>query len=128
MLSGGNPRQAQRLWLAAARPDPDHEGGVVVGPLDAMADSLLDGLPLVSRVLLAAILLHGPLRRRELTEVVLREGHALDAEVTHLVHLGFLTMHRRSLTGWDDEDDVLIEISTRLGAPLAEELRACNLL
>lgn len=128
VLSGGNPRQAQRLWLAAARPDPDHEGGVVVGPLDAMADSLLDGLPLVSRVLLAAILLHGPLRRRELTEVVLREGHALDAEVTHLVHLGFLTMHRRALTGWDDEDDVLIEVSTRLGAPLAEELRACNLL
>jgi hypothetical protein len=128
VLSGGNARQAQRLWLAAARADPSHEGGVVVGPLDAMSDTLLDGLPLISRVLLAALLLHGPLRLRELSAVTLREGRALDAEVTHLVHLGFISMVTRPITSWESQGDPLIQVNTRLVAPLTQELRACNLL
>jgi hypothetical protein len=119
LLSGGNVRQAQRLWLAAVRLDADREGGVIVGPIAAMSDTLLEGLPLVSRVLLAALLLHGPLLRQELAEVTLRYGHALDAELTHLVHLGFISISDRSGH---------IQVGTRLVAPLTEELRACNLL
>jgi hypothetical protein len=127
-LSGGNARQAQRLWLAAARADPRREGGVVVGPLDAMSDTLLGGLPLISRVLLAALLLHGPLRLAELAEVTLREGRALDAEVTHLVHLGFISVVTRPTAGWESQDDAIVQVNTRLVAPLTQELRACNLL
>ncbi len=126
LLSGGNVRQALRLWLAAARIDPAHEGRVVIGPLEAMPDELLADLPLVSKVLLAALLLHGPLHRDELEAVATREGHGLDAEITHLVHLGFLRLEPGPRTRVDGEQ--LVSVRTRLVAPLTQELRACNLL
>jgi hypothetical protein len=126
LLSGGNVRQALRLWLAAARIDPDHEGRVVIGPLEAMPDQLLAELPLPSKVLLAALLLHGPLHRDELEAVALREGHGLAAEITHLIHLGFIRLEPGPRTRHDG--DLLVEVRTRLVAPLTQELRACNLL
>lgn len=141
LLSAGNVRQALRLWLAAARleegngwPGDDGEGSmrraagrVVVGPLAALPDALVDELPLISRLLLAALLLHGPLRRDELSEVTLRQGHALDAEITHLVHLGFLSL-QTDPPGPHGEREPLVQVNTRLVAPLTQELRACNLL
>jgi Kef-type K+ transport system membrane component KefB len=126
VLCGGNVRQAQRLWLAAARLDDD--GSVVVGPIDAMSDALLEDLPLVSRVLLAALLLHGPLHREELAAVTLRQGHALDAEITHLQHLGFISVVSPATAAWAHPEDGYIQVNTRLVAPLTEELRQCNLL
>lgn len=123
-LSAGNVRQALRLWLASTQLDED-TGAVLVGPLEATADALLEELPLISRILLAALLLHGPLRRDELAAVTLRQGHALDAELTHLVHLGFVSLEPDSAHG---EREVLVQVATRLVAPLTQELRACNLL
>lgn len=136
LLSAGNVRQALRLWLAAARleaptgRDDDISraaGRVMVGPLEALPDALVDELPLISRLLLAALLLHGPLRRDELSAVTLRQGHALDAEITHLVHLGFLSL-QADPPGPHAEREVLVQVNTRLIAPLTQELRACNLL
>jgi Kef-type K+ transport system membrane component KefB len=142
LLSAGNVRQALRLWLAAARlevpagahDDGDHgfaasraAGRVLVGPLEALPDALVEELPLISRLLLAALLLHGPLRRDELSAVTLRQGHALDAEITHLVHLGFLSL-QSDPPGPHGEREVLVQVNTRLIAPLTQELRACNLL
>lgn len=139
LLSAGNVRQALRLWLAAARledgdvaddgegPMRRAAGRVVVGPLAALPDALVDELPLISRLLLAALLLHGPLRRDELSAVTLRQGHALDAEITHLVHLGFLSL-QTDPPGPHGEREPLVQVNTRLVAPLTQELRACNLL
>lgn len=131
LLSAGNVRQALRMWLAAARLDEASgtlgSGRVVVGPLEALPDALVDELPLISRLLLAALLLHGPLRRDELSAVTLRQGHALDAEITHLVHLGFLSLVADA-PGPHAEREVLVQVNTRLVAPLTQELRACNLL
>lgn len=126
LLSAGNVRQALRLWLAAARLD-EPSGRVVVGPFEALPDALVDDLPLISRLLLAALLLHGPLRRDELSAVTLRQGHALDAEITHLVYLGFLSLVVDS-PGPHGEREPLVQVNTRLVAPLTQELRACNLL
>jgi hypothetical protein len=126
LLSAGNVRQALRLWLAAARLH-DPSGRVVVGPLEALPDALVDELPLISRLLLAALLLHGPLRRDELSAVTLRQGHALDAEITHLVHLGFISL-QADPPGPHGEREPLVQVNTRLVAPLTQELRACNLL
>jgi hypothetical protein len=126
LLSAGNVRQALRLWLAAARLD-ESSGRVVVGPLEALPDALVDELPLISRLLLAALLLHGPLRRDELSAVTLRQGHALDAEITHLVHLGFVSL-LADAPGPHGQREVLVQVNTRLVAPLTQELRKCNLL
>jgi hypothetical protein len=125
-LSHGNVRHALRLWLAAARIDDRESDQIVVGPLDAVSDALLEGLPLVSRVLLAALLLHGALRLSELGELALRGGRGLEAEVTRLAHLGLIVV--RSTTSPAGEEDPLVEVRTRLVAPLTEELRACNML
>lgn len=126
LLSAGNVRQALRLWLASTRLDPT-TGDVEVGPIEATPDALLDELPLVSRILLAALLLHGPLRRDELSVVALRQGHALDAEITHLVHLGLVSLVVDGPGGLG-ERGALVQVNTRLVAPLTQELRACNLL
>lgn len=123
-LCGGNVRQALRLWLASTELDAS-TGAVLVGPLGATADPLLDELPLVSRILLSALLLHGPLRREELAAVTQRQAHALDAEITHLAHLGFVALVCDSA---HHEQEALVHVTTRLVAPLTQELRACNLL
>ena len=126
-LSGGNVRQALRIWLAGARLDDRGDGQIVVGPMDAVTDPLLRDLPLVSRVLLATLLLHGPLRRSELGVVTdLRGGRGLDAEVTRLAHLGLVVLESSPDAGAND--DPLVDVRTRLVAPLTEELRACNML
>jgi hypothetical protein len=126
-LSGGNVRQALRIWLAAARPDDAEDGQIVVGPIDAVPEALLEELPLVSRVLLATLLLHGPLRQSELGEMALRGGRGLEAEVTRLAHLGLIVLSSKS-DGAATDDDPLVDVRTRMVAPLTEELRACNML
>jgi hypothetical protein len=122
-LSGGNVRQALRLWLAAAHLDPDGPGLVVVGPLPGHATPLIEELPLSSRVLLAALLLHGPLRRADLVD--LHGAHALDLddELARLAHLGLVIFEHVGRT-----DVRVIAVDTRLVQPLTAELRACNLL
>ncbi|HVI04323.1 MAG TPA: cation:proton antiporter [Enhygromyxa sp.] len=122
-LSNGNVRQALRLWLAAARAATDDQGVVVVGPLPGHATPLLEELPLASRVLLAALLLHGPLRRADLVD--LHGAHALDLddELARLAHLGLVMFENTSRP-----DGRVITVDTRLIQPLTAELRACNLL
>lgn len=122
-LSGGNVRQALRLWLTAAHSDPDDPGVVVVGPLPDHPTPLLDELPLSSRVLLAALMLHGPLRRADLVD--LHGAHALDLddELARLAHLGLVRFEGRGRS-----DLRVIVVDTRLIQPLTAELRACNLL
>jgi len=122
-LSGGNVRQALRLWLAAAHADRRDPSVVVVGPLPDHATPLLDELPLSSRVLLAALLLHGPLRRADLVD--LHGAHALDLddELARLAHLGLVTFE-----GSGRSESRIIAVDTRLIQPLTAELRACNLL
>ena len=122
----GNVRQALRLWIAAANVDPEDLGVMRVGPLDAMPAPLLEGLPLASKVLLAALLLHGPLHRSELSAVTLGQGKELDAEVIHLVHLGLVVLDARDESR--SRADPLVRVRTRMIAPLTWELRACNLL
>jgi hypothetical protein len=130
-LSGGNVRQALRLWLTAAHVAADDPGVVVVGPLPGHATPLLEELPLSSRVLLAALLLHGPLRRADLVD--LHGAHALDLddELARLAHLGLVTFEigshaaQRLNSGGPDR---IIGVDTRLIQPLTAELRACNLL
>src|SRR5690606_32736774 len=56
-LSGGNARQAMRLWLALARLEPDDASTVVVGPLPTEACPLIDELPLSPRLVLSLLLL-----------------------------------------------------------------------
>jgi hypothetical protein len=126
LLSGGNVRQAMRLWLASARTDPEDAARVVVGPLDAMPDDLLTDLPLNSRVLLAALLIHGPLTLEQLSHATHRESRTLDAEITHLMHLGLVSF--RAEAPVRDGGARFIEIRTRLIVPLTGELRACNLI
>jgi hypothetical protein len=129
LLSAGNVRQALRLWLAAAHLDEGEEGKVVVGPIDAIPATLTDDLPLLSKIILAALLLHGSLRRTELTDIGLRSGRDLDAEITRLVHLGLVEVEVEPASSMaKPRRDPLVEVRTRLVAPLTEELRACNLL
>jgi Kef-type K+ transport system membrane component KefB len=122
-LSAGNVRQALRLWLVSAHLDPS-SGEAIVGPLEATGDPLLESLPLTSRLLLAALLLHGPLRRDDLGEVLPGE-RSLDAEIGRLSQLRFVTV-RSDVT--PPVRSALLAVSTRLVAPLTKELRACNLL
>lgn len=121
-LSGGNVRQALRLWLSAAHVAPDDPSGVVVGPLPPDACPLIDELPLSSRVLLAALLLHGPLPRRDLVALHGQHSLDLDAELARLSHLGLITLDESHELG------LVLGIETRLVQPLTTELRACNLL
>ena len=111
-LSGGNVRQALRLWLAAAHLDPDVPGLVVVGPLPGHATPLIEELPLSSRVLLAALLLHGPLRRADLVD--LHGAHALDLddELARLAHLGLVIFEHVGRT-----DVRVIGVDTRSTTP-----------
>jgi hypothetical protein len=121
-LSGGNVRQALRLWLAAAHADQDDAASVVVGPLPADACPLLDELPLSSRVLLAALMLHGPLRPADLLAVYGQHSLDLDGELARLAHMGLVAL--------DESHDVglVVGVETRLVQPLTMELRTCNLL
>ncbi|MFV8754861.1 cation:proton antiporter [Nannocystaceae bacterium ST9] len=121
-LSGGNVRQALRLWLAAAHIDGDDASTVVVGPLPADVCPLIDELPLSSRVLLAALMLHGPLPRVDLIALHGQHSLDLDAELARLVHLGLVVL--------DTSHDVgpVVGVETRLIQPLTTELRTCNLL
>jgi hypothetical protein len=121
-LSGGNVRQALRLWLAAAHTDPNDAASVVIGPLPADACPLLDELPLSSRVLLASLLLHGPLPPTDLRAIYGQHALDLDGELARLAHLGLVQL--------DDghEFGAVVSVETRLIQPLTMELRACNLL
>jgi Kef-type K+ transport system membrane component KefB len=121
-LSGGNVRQALRLWLTAAHIDPDDPATVVLGPLPAEPSPLLDDLPLSSDVLLAALMLHGPLSRADLLALHGQHSLDLDAELTRLAHLGLVTLDT------DHPSGLLVSVETRLIQPLTMELRACNLL
>lgn len=122
-LSGGNVRQALRLWLAAARADPLDPARVIVGPLPADACSLLDDLPLSSRVLLAAVMLHGPLAPVDLLAIYGHHSLDLDAELARLAHLGLVVLDRTH-----QGVELAVSVETRLVQPLTTELRACNLL
>jgi Kef-type K+ transport system membrane component KefB len=122
-LSGGNVRQALRLWLAAAHTDREEPGVVIVGPLPDHAIPLLDQLPLSSRVLLAALLLHGPQRRADLVDLHAAHALDLDDELARLAHLGLVFFEQGGRT-----DARVISVDTRLIQPLTAELRACNLL
>jgi hypothetical protein len=121
-LSGGNVRQALRLWLAAAHADAQDAASVVVGPLPADACPLLDELPLSSRVLLAALMLHGPLPPADLRAVYGQHALDLDGELARLAHMGLVAL--------DESHDVglVVGVETRLVQPLTMELRTCNLL
>ncbi|PRQ03925.1 cation:proton antiporter domain-containing protein [Enhygromyxa salina] len=121
-LSGGNVRQALRLWLAAARVDP-RDGSVVVGPLPGYPCPLLADLPVSSRVLLAALMLHGPLRRTDLVGLQGPELLDLDTELTRLARRGLVMLDEGGAP-----DSRVIQVETRLVQPLTSELRACNLL
>jgi hypothetical protein len=127
LLSRGNVKQALLLWLALARRAPIEDNTVLVGPVDALPDRLIDGLPLIARTILAALVLHGPLSREELTAMCSGNGRELDTEIARLAHQGFVTL------GAAGERSVLdkaehIGVPPRLMQPLTEELRSCNLL
>jgi Kef-type K+ transport system membrane component KefB len=122
-LSGGNVRQALRLWLAAAHADADDAAGVVVGPLPADACPLLDELPLSSRVLLAALMLHGPLPPTDLRAVYGQHALDLDGELARLAHMGLVLLDETS-----HDIGKVVSVETRLIQPLTMELRTCNLL
>ncbi len=137
-LSGGNLRQALRLWLAAARLDDHEPSVVVVGPLPSDACPLLDELPLSSKLLLASLMLHGPLLHSELERVHGQTGQPcdgsserrcgegmldLDAELTRLVQHGLIVVEVD-----ERSDQLLVSIQTRLVQPITSELRASNLL
>lgn len=122
-LSGGNVRQALRLWLTAAHAPADEPGIVVVGPLPGHATPLLDELPLSSRVLLAALMLHGPLRRTDLVDLHGTHALDLDDELARLAYLGLVTFDSS-----ERPEARIIGVDTRLVQPLTAELRACNLL
>ncbi|MFO7566567.1 MAG: ATP-binding protein, partial [Enhygromyxa sp.] len=123
VLSGGNVRQALRLWLVAAHADAHEPGVVVVGPLPGHATPLLGELPLSSRVVLAALLLHGPLRRADLVDLHGAHALELDDELARLAHLGLVKFEDSGRS-----EARVITIDTRLVQPLTAELRACNLL
>lgn len=127
-LSGGNVRQALRLWLSAAHVAPEDPSCVVVGPLVPDACPLIDELPLSSRVLLAALLMHGPLHRHDLLTLHGQHSLDLDAELARLAHLGLVTLDESGATLGHVEQRVIVSIETRLVQPLTTELRACNLL
>jgi Kef-type K+ transport system membrane component KefB len=122
-LSGGNVRQALRLWLAAAHTDVDDAASVIVGPLPADACPLLDELPLSSRVLLAALMLHGPLPPADLLAVYGQHALDLDGELARLAHMGLVALDESS-----HDVGLVVAVETRLVQPLTMELRACNLL
>ena len=155
-LSGGNLRQALRLWLAAARLDEDNPSTVVVGPLPSDPSPLTEELPLSSKLLLGSLLLYGPLLRRELERVhgwvhgwapgqalgqapgQVSQGSAgvargetldLDAELTRLAQLQLVIIEEDDRAqSRDDAAEALIRIETRLAQPLAAELRSANLI
>jgi Kef-type K+ transport system membrane component KefB len=122
-LSGGNVRQALRLWLAAAHADADDAASVVVGPLPADACPLLDELPLSSRVLLAALMLHGPLPPTDLRAIYGQHALELDGELARLAHMGLVLLDETS-----HDIGKVVSVETRLIQPLTMELRTCNLL
>ncbi len=122
-LSCGNVRQALRLWLSAAHVDPDDPSTVVIGPLPADASPLIDELPLSSRVLLAALMLHGPLPRGDLAALHRQHSLDLDAELARLAHMGLVVLDATS-----HDVGLVVSVETRLVQPLTTELRACNLL
>ncbi len=126
-LSGGNPRQALRLWLASTRVEGGEAGRAIVGPITAMPCSVLGDLPLSGQVLLAALTLHGPLRRQELMGMQAPGSLDIDAEVARLEHLDLIVVERTS-----DRRDLggnpLVRIDARVMQPLTAELRASNLL
>jgi hypothetical protein len=122
-LSGGNVRQALRLWLAAAHTNVDDAASVIVGPLPADACPLLDELPLSSRVLLAALMLHGPLPPADLLAVYGQHALDLDGELARLAHMGLVALDESS-----HDVGLVVAVETRLVQPLTMELRACNLL
>lgn len=122
-LSGGNVRQALRLWLAAAHADVEDAASVVVGPLPADACPLLDELPLSSRVLLAALMLHGPLPPTDLRAVYGQHALDLDGELARLAHMGLVQLDESS-----HAIGTVVNVETRLVQPLTLELRTCNLL
>ncbi len=121
-LSGGNVRQAMRLWLAAARIDPQDTSTVVIGPLPVDPCTLLDELPISSRVLLAALMLHGPLPHSDLAELHRQHSLDLDGELARLANLGLVRIEG------DADGLTLVSVETRLIQPLTSELRTCNLL
>jgi hypothetical protein len=122
-LSCGNVRQALRLWLSAAHTDPRDPATVIIGPLPTDASPLIDELPLSSRVLLAALLLHGPLPRADLAALHRQQSLDLDAELARLAHLGLVLLDTTS-----HPIGLVVTVETRLVQPLTKELRACNLL
>jgi hypothetical protein len=125
-LSEGNVRQALRLWLAVAHLDAaaNDDTTVVIGPLPSEPCPLLDQLPLSSRVLLAALMLHGPLARGELAAVYGQHALDLDAELARLAHLELVVLDDSNT----DDEGVVVMVVSRLVQPLTAELRACNLL
>jgi Kef-type K+ transport system membrane component KefB len=122
-LSGGNVRQALRLWLAAAHADADDVATVIIGPLPADTCPLLDDLPLSSRVLLAALMLHGPLQSADLRVIYGQHALELDGELARLAHLGLVLLDESSR-----DIGQIVSVETRLIQPLTMELRTCNLL
>lgn len=122
-LSGGNVRQALRLWLGAAHADADDVATVVIGPLPDDTCSLLDDLPLSSRVLLAALMLHGPLQSADLRVIYGQHALELDGELARLAHLGLVLLDESSR-----DIGQIVSVETRLIQPLTMELRTCNLL
>ncbi len=127
ILSGGNPRQALRLWLASTKVVGGENGRAIVGPITAMPCPLLGDLPLSGRVLLAALTLHGPLRRQELMGMQAPGSLDIDAELARLEHLRLIAIERSS-----DRRDLggnpLVRIDSRVMQPVTAELRANNLL
>lgn len=121
-LSCGNVRQAMRLWLSAARTDAQDASTVVIGPLPADPCPLLDDLPVSSRVLLAALLLHGPLPRSDLAELHRQHSLDLDGELARLANLGLVKIEG------DADGFTVVSVDTRLVQPLTNELRTCNLV
>lgn len=114
-LSGGNPRQALTLWLAAAHAEGEGAGRIVIGPLPRATGPLGRALGLDARLLLAALAQHGPLRPELLAAICGRPRAAVDAELADL--------RGRGLVGRSASDPQALLITPHLIQPLTRELR-----
>jgi len=126
MLSHGNIRQGLRLWLALVEPDPSDPAAAIVGQIAAMPSPLLEDVPLSGRLLLASLLLHGPLTHRELELEQPADAPRLTAQIARLQRRGLVWTGEVRSRGHGLEP--IVGIAARAAVPLLEELRQCNLL
>jgi hypothetical protein len=87
--SRGNARQAMVYWLACSRPSADGTS-IVVTPLPRARPRLLAGLGLRERLLLAALVQHGALRRRQLASILSRSPAEIEVDLERVRRRGYV--------------------------------------